>query len=58
MTHTSATGRNHYTADKVTLRSADDWYSVCISWADGASIVVGYDNKSDAIAHINRLGWF
>lgn len=53
-----ATGRNHYTAETGSLTVGDDWARVDLRWADGAHVSEVYDSKAEAVAHLNRLGFF
>lgn len=53
-----AIGRNDYTADKVTMTDFGDCFRVDIRWQDGAHVYMVHDTKAEAIAHVNKLGWF
>lgn len=50
-------GRNHYTADSVSITSFGDCFRVNINWNDGAWVYMIHDTKADALAHVARLGW-
>lgn len=51
-------GRNHTTADRASLTDFGDCFRVNLDWADGASVYCIYDTKEEAVAHLNRLGFF
>lgn len=53
-----AIGRNHYTAESGFLTAGADWFRVTLKWSDGAEVYAIYDTKQEAIAHLNRLGFF
>tara|TARA_R110000868_G_scaffold360895_1_gene622934 strand:+ start:283 stop:471 length:189 start_codon:yes stop_codon:yes gene_type:complete len=50
-------GRNHKTADAVSLTDFGDCFRVDIRWDDGAHVYMLHDTKDEAIAHAYRLGW-
>ena len=50
-------GRNHLTADSVSMTNFGDCFRVNIRWNDGAYVYVIYDTKTEAIAHAAKLGW-
>lgn len=50
-------GRNHLTADSVSMTNFGDCFRVNIRWNDGAYVYVIYDTKAEAIAHVAKLGW-
>jgi hypothetical protein len=50
-------GRNHLTADSVSMTNFGDCFRVNICWNDGAYVYVIYDTKAEAIAHAAKLGW-
>ena len=50
-------GRNHFTADSVSMTDFGDCFRVNICWNDGAYVYVIYDTKTEAIAHAAKLGW-
>lgn len=50
-------GRNHTTADAVSLTSFFDCFRVNINWNDGAYVYIIYDTKQEALNHIYNLGW-
>lgn len=55
-----ATGRNHYTADSVSMTEFggfDACFRVDIRWNDGGRVYAIYDTKAEALAHVHRLGW-
>lgn len=53
-----ALGRNHYTAQTGFLTIGDNWFRVTLKWNDSAEVYAIYDTKQEAIAHLNRLGFF
>lgn len=50
-------GRNHYTADAVSMTSFGDCFRVNITWNDGAWVYMIHDTKAEALAHVAKLGW-
>ena len=50
-------GRNHTTADAVSITSFIDCFRVNINWNDGAFVYCIYDTKEEAISHVYKLGW-
>jgi hypothetical protein len=52
-----ALGRNHTTADSVSMTDFGDCFRVDIRWNDGAHVWVIYDTRDEAIAHASNLGW-
>ena len=52
-----ALGRNHTTADSVSMTDFGDCFRVDIRWNDGAHVWVIYDTRDEAVAHANNLGW-
>jgi hypothetical protein len=56
--NTLAIGRNHYTADTGSMTDFGDCFRVDIRWNDGAHVYTIHDTKSEAVAHLNRLGFF
>jgi hypothetical protein len=55
--NTLSLGRNHYTADTVSLTDFGDCFRVNIKWNDGAFVYSIYDSKKEALSHVARLGW-
>ena len=55
--NTLSLGRNHTTADAVSLTTFSDCFRVNINWNDGAYIYAIYDTKQEALDHIHALGW-
>lgn len=55
--NTSALGRNHYTADLVTMTDFGDCFRVDIRWDDGAWVYMIHETKEEALSHVYRLGW-
>jgi hypothetical protein len=55
--NTLSLGRNHYTADTVSLTDFGDCFRVNIKWNDGAFVYSIYDSKEEALSHVARLGW-
>ena len=51
-------GRNHMTADAVSLTVFSDCFRIDIRWNDGAHVYMLHDTKDDAIKHANQLGWY
>lgn len=51
-------GRNHMTADQASLTDFGDCFRVNLNWNDGAYVYALYDTKEEAIAHLNRLGYY
>jgi len=52
-----ALGRNHTTADSVSLSDFGDCFRVDIRWNDGAHVWVIYDTRDEAVNHASNLGW-
>jgi hypothetical protein len=52
-----ALGRNHTTADSVSMTDFGDCFRVDIRWNDGAHVWVIYDTRDEATAHVSNLGW-
>ena len=52
-----ALGRNHTTADSVSLTDFGDCFRIDIRWNDGAHVWVIYDTRDEAVAHASNLGW-
>jgi len=50
-------GRNHSTADSVSMTDFGDCFRVNINWNDGAYVYCIYDTKAEALTHIHNLGW-
>lgn len=50
-------GRNHLTADSVSMTDFGDCFRVDIRWADGAHVYSIYDTKAEALSHVHKLGW-
>lgn len=50
-------GRNHSTADSVSMTDFGDCFRVDVRWADGAHVYSIYDTKPEAMAHVRSLGW-
>lgn len=58
--NTLSLGRNHATADSVTLTEfggPDPCCRVDIRWTDGGHVYVIFETKAEALAHVHRLGW-
>ena len=53
-----ALGRNHASADVGSLTDFGDCFRVNLSWNDGAFVYVIYDTKAEAVAHLNRIGFY
>ena len=52
-----ALGRNHSTADAVSIVNFGDCCRVDVRWNDGAYVYSIYDTKAEALAHVHSLGW-
>ena len=50
-------GRNHSTADTVSMVSFGDCFRVDVRWNDGAWVYMTYDTKAEAVKHAASLGW-
>jgi hypothetical protein len=50
-------GRNHITADSVSMTDFGDCFRVDIRWNDGAHVYALYDTNAEAVEHARRLGW-
>jgi hypothetical protein len=50
-------GRNHMTADSVSMTQCADCVRVDIRWADGGWVYMLHDTKEEALAHVHSLGW-
>lgn len=50
-------GRNHSTADSVSITDFVDCFRVDIRWMDGAYVYSIYDTKEEALLHVHKLGW-
>lgn len=50
-------GRNHITADSVSITDFGDCFRVDIRWNDGAHVYALYDTKAEAVEHARWLGW-
>lgn len=53
-----ALGRSWYTADSARLVCGPDWFRWELHWADGALVQGVEDNKDDAVAALNRYGFY
>lgn len=52
-----ALGRNHSTADTVSMTDFGDCFRVDVSWLDGAHVYTLYDTKHEALAAVRLLGF-
>lgn len=50
-------GRNHLSADHVSMVDFGDCFRVDIKWNDGAYVYFIYDVKQEALDHVHALGW-
>lgn len=50
-------GRNHATADEVSITDFGDCFRVNVRWNDGAYVYTIYDTKQEAVKHVHSLGW-
>ena len=55
--NTLSLGRNHLSADSVSMTDFGDCFRVDLRWNDGAYVYSIYDTKKEALAHIHQLGW-
>lgn len=55
--NTLSLGRNHSTADSVSMTDFGDCVRVDIRWNDGGYVYMVHDTKEEALAHVHRLGW-
>ncbi len=58
--NTLSIGRNHYTADSVSMTAFggdEPCFRVDIRWNDGGYVYMVHDTKGEALAHVHRLGW-
>ena len=55
--NTLALGRNHLTADSVSMTDFGDCFRVDVRWADGAHVYHLFDTKAEALAEVHSLGW-
>jgi hypothetical protein len=55
--NTLSLGRNHLSADSVSMVDFGDCFRVDIRWNDGAYVYQCHDTKEEAVAHARRLGW-
>ena len=55
--NTLAIGRNHRTADSVSMTDLGDCFRVDIRWKDGAWVYMTHDSKEAALTHVHSLGW-
>lgn len=56
-----ALGRNHSTADVASLTEfggTDPCFRVDLKWNDGGHFYEIHDTKGEAVAHLNRLGFY
>lgn len=52
-----ALGRNHATADSVSMTDFGDCFRVDIRWDDGAYVYMVHDTKQEALKHVHSLGF-
>ena len=50
-------GRNHRTADSVSMTDFGDCFRVDVRWNDGAHVYMIHDTKEDALKHVHSLGF-
>lgn len=50
-------GRNHSTADSVSVVDFGDCARVDVRWNDGGYVYTIYDTKAEAVQHVHSLGW-
>ena len=51
-------GRNHSTADNVSIVDFGDAFRVDVRWNDGAYVSTIYDTMPEALEHVHSIGWF
>lgn len=50
-------GRNHASADSVSIIDLGDRYRVDVRWNDGAWVYAIYGTETEAREHARSLGW-
>ena len=55
--NTLALGRNHSTADAVSMTDFGDCFRVDVRWNDGAHVYSLFDTKPEALAQVRSLGF-
>jgi len=55
--NTLSLGRNHLSADSVSMTDLGDCFRVNINWNDGGYVYMIHDTKEEALAHVHGLGW-